>query len=93
MFIDQNESTARRKPVAANVQWSDKDKSLEFSAATRQSISNPCVVDLFLTLLSQHGDDFKRIAASMPNKVTYLNKYTYTFVDAADYWRIRPPFK
>ncbi|KAG6854094.1 hypothetical protein C0991_010508 [Blastosporella zonata] len=25
---------------------------------------------LFLTLLAQHGDDFKRIAASMPNKTT-----------------------
>ena len=24
---------------------------------------------LFLQLLAQHGDDFKRIAASMPNKV------------------------
>ncbi|KNZ78320.1 hypothetical protein J132_01100 [Termitomyces sp. J132] len=26
--------------------------------------------NLFLTLLAQHGDDFKRIAASMPNKTT-----------------------
>ncbi|KAH9899173.1 hypothetical protein C8Q73DRAFT_309271 [Cubamyces lactineus] len=26
--------------------------------------------DLFLKLLAQHGDDFKRIAASMPNKTT-----------------------
>ncbi|TFY82929.1 hypothetical protein EWM64_g1081 [Hericium alpestre] len=51
-FIDQTESTSRRKATAATVHWSDDDKAL------------------FLKLLSQYGDDFKRIAASMPNKTT-----------------------
>ncbi|THH21143.1 hypothetical protein EW146_g340 [Bondarzewia mesenterica] len=49
-FIDQTESSARRK--STSVHWSDDDRSL------------------FLHLLAQHGDDFKRIAASMPNKTT-----------------------
>lgn len=27
------------------------------------------IIGLFQSLLAQHGDDFKQIAASMPNKV------------------------
>lgn len=32
-------------------------------------------VGLFISLLSQHGDNFKRIAAAMPNKVRFLLWY------------------
>lgn len=38
----------------------------------------------FLTLLSQHGDDFKRIAASMPNKVLNIfNSFTQVISDSS----------
>ncbi|GLB42326.1 putative SANT SWI3, ADA2, N-CoR and TFIIIB'' DNA-binding domains containing protein [Lyophyllum shimeji] len=44
---------------------------------------------LFLTLLGQHGDDFKRIAASMPNKTTIqVSNYYKANLDELDLAKI-----
>jgi len=69
-FIDQTESTNRRKPLPLNIQWSDEDKSRASLFLPRRGLTI-LLLDLFLALLAQHGDDFKRIAASMPNKVIF----------------------
>ena len=69
-FVEQIESTSRRKPPPLNVQWSDEDKSKE-SYLRPDKTRQTSFLDLFLSLLAQHGDDFKRIAASMPNKVNF----------------------
>ncbi|KAI0763473.1 hypothetical protein BD413DRAFT_606658 [Trametes elegans] len=61
-FIDQTE-TARKKSSGGGAVWSDEDKG----SATLMGY-NPAAQ--FLDLLSRHGHDFKRIAASMPNKTT-----------------------
>ncbi|KAH9947538.1 hypothetical protein B0H21DRAFT_691833 [Amylocystis lapponica] len=53
-FIDQTELISRKKSASGSVAVPRTDH-IRFLA-------------LFLRLLGQHGDDFKRIAASMPNK-------------------------
>ncbi|KAG5654448.1 hypothetical protein H0H81_002639 [Sphagnurus paluster] len=64
-LTEQTESISSwRKSGAMVTQWSEEDKSA--SKPVVDGVSS----GLFLTLLSQHGDDFKRIAASMPNKTT-----------------------
>lgn len=65
-----NESSSRRKAAAVNAHWSDHDKSAIPLISTSIFLSLMCQFEgLFLVLLSQYGDDFKRIAASMPHKV------------------------
>ncbi|KAI0318518.1 hypothetical protein OF83DRAFT_939962 [Amylostereum chailletii] len=60
-------------PVSASASASAPPKAEE--GPRRRTASGPVHWSdedkaLFLALLSQHGDDFKRIAASMPNKTT-----------------------
>ncbi|KAF9261694.1 hypothetical protein L218DRAFT_930592 [Marasmius fiardii PR-910] len=57
----ETEPSNRRRAVAV---WSDDDKG------TICSWPSSLHSELFLKLLGQHGDDFKRISASMPNKTT-----------------------
>ena len=58
-------STSQRRSNAADV-WSDEEKSKILLLL--ESSSDFCL-GLFIRLVTQHGDDFKRIASSMPNKV------------------------
>ncbi|OBZ67717.1 hypothetical protein A0H81_12347 [Grifola frondosa] len=71
-FIDQTEFTTRRKPTPGSVNWSDDDKGTYSVLPTPGPSFDPKIhlTALFFKLLAQHGDDFKRIAASMPNKTT-----------------------
>ena len=49
--------------------WTDEDKSM-FSRSISDGFRP--FPGLFLELAAQHGDDFKRIASSMPHKVGSL---------------------
>lgn len=48
------------------------------SSGRRHTIS-----ELFVKLLAQHGDDFKRISASMPNKVCVAALFETASADVA----------
>jgi hypothetical protein len=48
-------------------------------------------LELFMGLLAQYGKDFKRIAASMPNKVCLLSGVTYILY--TNFFFSRQPFK
>jgi hypothetical protein len=65
---------SRRSQASSTAQWSDADKSgrllfLHIPASLIYIYAPFLITGLFQSLLAQHGDDFKRIAASMPNKV------------------------
>ena len=61
-----SESAARRR---ANNLWSEEDKSKRILRADTHC-PDLSYSDLFLTLLAQHGDDFKRLSAEMQSKTT-----------------------
>lgn len=66
--------TKRKRPlarrVAAAVGTGRRMTKARHGAAFALAASDFCVLTaLFMKLLAEHGEDFKRIAASMPNKV------------------------
>lgn len=69
-----NSSTKRKRPlarrVAAAVGTGRRTIKARHGVAFALAASDFCVLTaLFMKLLAEHGEDFKRIAASMPNKV------------------------
>lgn len=70
LSTSQASLSGQRRSTAANAAWSEEDKSMSSDASHYSDFNQR--EDLFLHLLSQYGDDFKRIAASMPNKVRLI---------------------
>ncbi|KAH7886939.1 hypothetical protein F5I97DRAFT_1807063 [Phlebopus sp. FC_14] len=68
---EQLESIIQHKSSSSLKAWSEDDKSADYSLST-------LISGCFISLFAQYGDDFKRIAASMPNK---------TSVQVSNYYR------
>lgn len=69
--FDQVDAANKKKFTPANAVWSEDDKGMYLTEALQL---NPCPTDFLaqlISLLGRYGDDFKRIAASMPSKVRH----------------------
>ncbi|TBU34325.1 hypothetical protein BD311DRAFT_802652 [Dichomitus squalens] len=68
----QPEAPPKKKSGSGSGNWTEDDRGKYYpyhSSPPRLVIQEPLTA-LFLKLLAQHGDDFKRIASSMANKTT-----------------------
>ncbi|EDR08029.1 uncharacterized protein LACBIDRAFT_294359 [Laccaria bicolor S238N-H82] len=76
-----------RKTVKSAAIINDEPEGPSTDLAFSQEISP----ETFLTLLAQYGDDFKRIAASMPNKVYPTHSRPLTSIQVRNYYKFNGP--
>ncbi len=77
--VTESQSDQPVQRTRSSTAWSAEDKgqgACEFAGTVADAVT----LDVFMGLLAQYGKDFKRIAASMPNKVCLSSLVPYSCV-------------